>query len=141
MKKGDGPYYLFFRDHHLCYFEAPLSIYDVVLNGKATIAGKSKSADVLAVAKRDLPSGTSLDGIGGYDVYGVIDTANQVKEENLLPMGLVEYAQLTENVQKGTPISYDMVEFPEENLVIELRRQQDILFSPHNPSKTIVVQQ
>ncbi|MBN2457213.1 MAG: hypothetical protein JXB29_11875 [Sedimentisphaerales bacterium] len=124
-KMGKGPYYLFFRDHHLCFFEAPKSIADAVLFDTATIAPKGKFADVFAVAKKDLKAGQKLDGIGGYSVYGLIDRAETVREEKLLPLGLAEYAKLTCDVKRDEPITYDMVDFPEENVVLELRRRQD----------------
>jgi predicted homoserine dehydrogenase-like protein len=127
LKKGKGPYYLFFRDHHLCYFEAPKSIVDVALFNIPTIAQNEKVADSFAVAKRDLKAGRKLDGIGGYTIYGLIDRAEIVKEQNLLPIGLAEYAVLTCNVEKDMPITYDMIDFPEDNLVVKLRKEQDEL--------------
>ena len=33
LKKGEGPLYLFFRDHHLCHFEAASSVLEAVLSG------------------------------------------------------------------------------------------------------------
>ena len=123
-RMGKGPYYLFFRDHHLCHFEAPKSIADAVLFNIPTIAPKAKVADVFAVAKKDLKKGEKLDGIGGYTVYGLIDRAEVVKEENLLPLGLAEYAVLKKDVAMDTPISCDMIDFPEDNLVLRLRREE-----------------
>ena len=93
----------------------------------ATIAPKGQFADVLTVAKKDMKAGQKLDGIGGYTVYGLIDRAEVVREQNLLPLGLSEYAQLTCDVKIDEPITYDMVDFPRENVVLQLRRQQDIL--------------
>ncbi len=126
-KMGKGPYYLFFKDHHLCFFEAPKSIADAALFNIATIAPKGRFADVLTVAKKDMKAGQKLDGIGGYTVYGLIDRAEVVREQNLLPLGLSEYAQLTCDVKIDEPITYDMVDFPRENVVLQLRRQQDNL--------------
>ena len=93
----------------------------------ATIAPKGRFADVLTVAKKDLKAGQKLDGIGGYTVYGLIDRSEVVREQNLLPLGLSEYTQLTCDVKIDEPITYDMVDFPRENVVLQLRRQQDSL--------------
>ncbi|MBN1870922.1 MAG: dTDP-4-dehydrorhamnose reductase [Candidatus Omnitrophica bacterium] len=120
LKKGDGPYYLFFRDHHLCYIEAPRSIIDVVVHNRPTIAPLGHYADVFAAAKRDLKAGEKPDGIGGYSVYGVIDSAKTVEDENLLPMGLTEYCRLKKNVSRDEPLTYAAVEFVEENVVVQL---------------------
>ncbi|MFC1510466.1 NAD(P)H-dependent oxidoreductase, partial [Candidatus Omnitrophota bacterium] len=125
LKMGKGPYYLFFRDYHLCYFESPKSIAEVALFNKPTIFPQSLQADVLTVAKKDLKAGEKLDGIGGYTVYGLIDCYETVKKEKLLPLGLAEYAVMKCNVSKDNPITYDMVDFPEDNLVLQLRKSQD----------------
>ncbi len=125
LKKGDGPDYLFFRDHHLCYIEAPRSIIDAAVYNRPTIAPAGHHADVIAIAKRDLKPGEKFDGIGGYTIYGLIEKAETVKEEVLLPFGLAEYAVTTCAIKKDTPITYEMVEFSEENVVLELRREQD----------------
>ncbi|MFC1763132.1 NAD(P)H-dependent oxidoreductase [Planctomycetota bacterium] len=124
-KMGSGPYYLFFQEHHLCEIEAPKSLVDAVVFNIPTIAPKAQFADVLTMAKRDLKAGEKLDGIGGYTVYGLIDKAETAREENLLPIGLSEYAVLTRDVKIDEPITYDMVDFPEDNVVLQLRRQQD----------------
>ncbi len=125
MKKGTGPDYLFFRDHHLCYIEAPRTVEDIVRFGMATLSPREQTTDVAAVAKRDLKAGEALDGIGGYTVYGLIDNADVVAEEALLPVGLAEYAVLKRAVERDTPVTYAMVDFPENNDVLQLRKEQD----------------
>ena len=40
----------------------------------------------------------------------------------MLPIGLAEHVVMAQDVQRDTPITYGMVEFVEENLVIELRK-------------------
>ncbi len=127
LKKGKGPYYLFFRDHHLCYFEAIKSIAEAFLFGVSTLEHRKKTTDCLAVAKKDLSFGERLDGIGGFSVYGLVDTAKNLREENLLPIGLSEYAIVTKKINKDTPITYDRVDFLKENIVLKLRRQEDFI--------------
>ena len=129
LKKGEGPYYLFFRDHHLCYLEAPRTILDVVVYNKPTIAPKGHYADVFTVAKRDLKAGEAIDGVGGYMVYGLIDCCDIVRDENLLPLGLAEYATLTKDAKQDQPITYSMVDFEEDNKVLKLRKEQDVVFN------------
>jgi predicted homoserine dehydrogenase-like protein len=128
LNRGEGPYYLFFRDYHLCYYETPNSIAEAVLFNTPTISPQALKADVLTVSKRDLKSGEKLDGIGGYTVYGLIDRYETIIEENLLPLGLAEYAVMTCDVKQDTPITYDMVDFSEENLIITLRNKQNNIF-------------
>lgn len=125
LKKGKGPYYLFFRGHHLCYFETAKSIAEAAIFKTATLPHKKRVADVLTVAKKDLKVGEKLDGIGGFTVYGLIDKAEVVKKENLLPVGLSEYSIVKENIDKDTVITYDKADFPREKLAIKLRREEE----------------
>lgn len=127
LKKGKGPYYLFFKDEHLCYFSAVTTIASAALLRTATIVPSGKYTDVFASAKRDLKAGERCDGIGGGMAYGVIDDAAVVEQEGLLPVGLSEFAVLKEAVAADTPLSYSMVDFGEDNIIIKLRQEQDAL--------------
>jgi len=128
LKKGKGPYYLFFKEEHMCYFVSTTTIAEAALLNVPTLAPVNHVADVITVAKRDLKKGEKLDGMGGYTAYGIIDKAEVARKENLLPMGLAENCFLTCDVAKDTPLSYDMVDFEEDNAALALRREQDRLF-------------
>jgi predicted homoserine dehydrogenase-like protein len=127
LKKGKGPYYLFFKDEHLCYFSAVTTIASAVLLQTATSVPAGKYADVFTAAKRGLKSGERCDGIGGFMTYGVIDNSENVKREDLLPVGLSEFAVLKKDAAADTPLSYSMVDFVEDNIIIKLRQEQDAL--------------
>jgi len=124
LKKGPGPYYLFFRAHHLCHIEAISGILQSVLFNSPTIIPRTRACDVITMAKRDLKKGQRLDGYGGFDCYGEIEKAEIVSENNFLPFGLASYATTKVPIKKDTIITYDMVEL-ENNIVIRLRKQQD----------------
>ncbi|HNR68560.1 MAG TPA: hypothetical protein PKN04_11400 [bacterium] len=128
LKKGDGPYYLFFRDHHLGFVEAPASIAEAVLLKSATISPKGKYLDTIALAKRKLEKGKRLDVIGGYDYYGLVENSAIAVSENLLPLGLAEFSTLIRDVNKDQPITYRDVDL-DKNLVTRLRQEQDALSS------------
>jgi predicted homoserine dehydrogenase-like protein len=116
LKMGLGPWYLFFRPWHLVQFETPLSIAEAALDGMATIApGDRLVAQVVAMAKRDLSAGHAIDGIGGFDVYGEIDTADNAA--GLLPIGLADQCVATRAVQSDRPIALDAVELSHSPLV------------------------
>lgn len=136
LKKGDGPYYLFFRDHHLCYLEAPQSVLSAAA-GVASMAPEGRYVDVLAVAKRDIPEGTRLDGIGGFDCYGLADAASTCAESGLLPLGLAESAVATRAISKDTPITYDMVAL-EDSWLADLRSELEAIALPE-PMEAIAV--
>jgi predicted homoserine dehydrogenase-like protein len=75
-KLGEGPLYSFYTPYHLCHFEVPASLARAVLFGDAVIAAAgAPTVEVVATAKTDLRAGHVLDGLGGYDSYGVAETA------------------------------------------------------------------
>jgi predicted homoserine dehydrogenase-like protein len=127
LKMGDGPHYLVYRPHVLVHYEAPLSAAEAVLYGTATITPRLEPplADVVTVAKRDLPAGRQLDGIGGFDCYGLIERADEAARQGLLPIGLAHWMRLTRPIRRDEPIGYDSVEPVEDNIVLDLRRRQD----------------
>ena len=126
LKMGEGPYYLFHDPHVLIYYEAPLSAARAVLDGTATVAPSGVPvAEVATFAKRALRAGERLDGIGGEHAYGLIVRADEARAEGLLPIGLAGYARLTRDIAQDQPVPRDAIAFEEENLVLDLRRQQE----------------
>lgn len=124
LRIGKGPYYLFFKDYHLCYLESPKSILGAVLFNKATIAAQYANADVITVAKRDLHPGEKIDGIGGYMVYGLIDTYDNVRSGHYLPLGLSEYTTVQKHIKKDSPITFNDVDIPDNNLLFQLKNKE-----------------
>ena len=77
FKMGDGPHYLFYHPHILCHYDAPLSAAEAVLYHTATITPLGAPvAEVATIAKQKLTSGQTLDGIGGYSLYGITIFSN-----------------------------------------------------------------
>jgi predicted homoserine dehydrogenase-like protein len=127
---GPGPYYTLYRPYHLCSIEVPLSIAQCVLYGESS--GHPKGAlvsECIAVAKKDLKKGETLDGIGEFCYRGSIELAPVAKKERLLPLGLAKGCLLVKDVQRDTVITYDMVAMPKETVLLQLRRIQDQLYS------------
>ncbi len=130
LKMGEGPWYLFHRPKLLIHYEAPLSAAEAVLRRHATVTPLGAPvAEVITVAKRDLKAGQQLDGIGGFDCYGLIDKAEDSRDQALLPMGLANFAYLIRDVCQDEPIKRADVQFAKDNELLTLRRQQDQLFS------------
>ncbi len=124
-KLGPGPYYCFSTPYHLCHFEAPNSVARAVLFGDAVLtpAGAPK-VGVIALAKRDLAAGETLDGFGGYCVYGVADNMDAIVRENLLPIALAEGARLKRPLAKDTPLTFADVTVPEGRLIDRFYAEQ-----------------
>lgn len=130
VSMGEGPNYVLYRPYHLVCIETPLSAARAFLCGEPTIApAGAPVSETVAVAKRDLKAGEHLDGIGGYTVYGIIDTAENARKEKALPIGLInDKTILTTDVKKGEAINYNMVKFDEDSIVLQLRRMQNKFF-------------
>jgi predicted homoserine dehydrogenase-like protein len=129
-KLGEGPLYSFYTPYHLCHFEVPTTVARAVLFGDAALAPLgAPTVEVVTVAKRDLPAGTMIDGLGGYDSYGVAERADVTATENLLPMGVAEGCVTTRAIAKDEVLTYADVELPEGRLVDALREEQAALFA------------
>jgi predicted homoserine dehydrogenase-like protein len=127
---GNGPYYLIFRPYHLCSMEVPLTVAQAVFYGESCgHPGPRLVSECIAVAKRSLRPGETLDGIGGYCYRGSIDLAETVGREHLLPLGLAKGCIVKKTIRPDTPVSIDDVEFGADSVLLELRRIQDRLYA------------
>ncbi len=121
---GAGPNHVLYRPYHLTSLETPLSVARAVIQNDVGIAAReTPSAEVAAVAKRDLDAGETLGGIGGADYYGWIYKVSDA--EGMLPLGLAAGARTTRPVEKGSPISLAGVKLAEKSFVVILRQLQD----------------
>ena len=75
-----------------------------------------------------MEAGEELDGIGGYDCYGLIDNIENARRDDALPIGLAAGARLTRAVAKDQPIRNADVILPAGRLVDDLRAQQAAYF-------------
>lgn len=124
FKMGKGPYYLFFSPHVLCQMDAVPSLAEAVLFHEAVITPlPDPVTDVITFAKRGLEAGQSLDGIGGFDCYGMI--INRKEKSDWLPIGLSEFTRMKHSVGKDEPLRWSDVELIESNFLIDLYHQQD----------------
>ncbi len=129
-KLGDGPLYSFYVPYHLCHFEVPNAAARAVLFEDATIApSHGPHVDVIAVAKSDLSAGHTLDGLGGFDTYGLCERSDVVADDDLLPMGLAQGCTLRRAVSKDQAITYADVNVPTGRLVDQLRSEQAAMFA------------
>jgi predicted homoserine dehydrogenase-like protein len=129
FKMGDGPFYVFYTPYHLPQVQVLTTIARAALFHDPTTSPIGKPVcDVLSVAKRDLKAGETLDGIGGFTCYGVIENADVAHAEDILPMGLSENCRLTRNIPKDQPIKNADVQRPAGRLCDGLRTEQDQRF-------------
>lgn len=129
FKMGNGPLYLFYTPYHLPHLQLSLTAARAVLFHDPTITPRGAPVcDVITIAKRDLKVGETLDGIGGFACYGVIENAEVCQAENLLPMGLAQGCRLKHDVPRDQAIVYSDVELPPGRLADQLRSEQSNFF-------------
>jgi predicted homoserine dehydrogenase-like protein len=122
---GEGPLYCFYEPYHLCHLDAPMSLARAVLFGDAVgqpLGGPV--VEVVAIAKRDLEAGETLDSFGRYMTYGQAERASVVRAEGLVPEGLVEGCRLKRAIARDQPIHWSDVEAPSHELAHQLYAEQ-----------------
>lgn len=116
-----GRYAALYRPYHLIGLELGVSVASAVLRGEATGTARSFPGDVVAVAKRDLRAGETLDGEGGYTVRGVLAPAAASLARRALPIGLAGGVALRADVAEGTVLGHDDVDLDETAAAVRLR--------------------
>ena len=130
-KLGKGPLYCFYTPYHLCHFEVPNTVARAALFGDAALAAAgAPCVEVVATAKTDLEAGAVIDGLGCYMTYGLAENADTARQQNLLPIGLVEGCRLKRSIARDEVLTFDDVELPPGRLCDRLWREQMDLFFP-----------
>jgi predicted homoserine dehydrogenase-like protein len=122
---GDGPLYCFYEPYHLVHLDTPMSLARAVLFDDPV--GQPIGApvvEVVAIAKRDLQAGETLDSYGRYMTYGQAEKASVVRSEGLVPQGLVEGCRLLCPIARDQPIRWSDVEAPVHELGHRLYAEQ-----------------
>lgn len=122
-----GRYATLFRPSHLIGLELGVSVASAVLRNEATGRTNSLNSDVVAVAKKSLNVGETLDGEGGYTVWGRIARAQDSLANNSLPIGLAHNLKLKRAVPEGQVLSWDDVEIIDTQ-AINIRRAMEDMF-------------
>ena len=125
LQMGDGPYFSLYRPYHLASIEAPLTVFEMVLDHRASLTAEHWTAEVGAMSKRALTAGETIDGVGGSMVRGIIDDADDFARDHAVPLGVLAGARLTRDVPVDHMLTYDDVELDESSLIVGLRRLQD----------------
>lgn len=112
-KMGNGPFYLLYKPMHLCFFEIPNSILNLVNHGEILLDnGKVPSVSVGAIAKKDLFKGSVIDkGTGGMEVRGEALKIEDAMDH--VPIGLLSNAELKRNIEQGELITFDDIHVPD----------------------------
>lgn len=122
---ASGRYSAMYKPFHLIGMELNISILSAALLKKPTGQSRAFAGDVVATAKKDLKAGETLDGEGGYCVWGKLIPAARSLREAALPIGLAQDVKLTRDVKAGAMLSYRDVEIDPEDEIAAYRRAME----------------
>ena len=126
---GSGPYYMFYRPYHLCNIETPIAAAESVIYGETTVVAKTMVSEVVAMAKRDLKTGETVQGIGSADIFNVIYAYEEAKARKGIPMGIAPGGKALRDIAKGEMLTGDNFAPDASSFVYKLRQMQDAMLS------------
>ncbi len=118
-----GRYAAMYKPFHLIGLELPISVLNAALRQEPTGTTRGWRGDAVAVAKRALKAGETLDGEGGYTVYGRLMPAAASGACGALPIGLAHGVKLRRDVAAGQPVTEADVTLDESQPIVSLRRE------------------
>ncbi|KAF4539196.1 SAF domain-containing protein [Lasiodiplodia theobromae] len=124
---SSGRYAAQYKPYHLIGLELGVSIANIMCRGEPTGQTRTWAADVVATAKRDLKTGETLDGEGGFTVYGKLMNAADSIQMQGLPIGLAHGFVLQSDVKKGQALSWKDVKY-DETQAVKVRREMEAMF-------------
>ena len=123
-----GNFAAMYKPYHLIGLELGISVASAGLRREPTGAPAGFRGDVVAVAKRDLRAGETLDGEGGYTVWGRLMPARDSLACGGLPIGLAHGVTLTRAIAKGATVSWHDIALPESEAA-RVRLEMEALFA------------
>ena len=119
-----GQYAAMYKPFHLIGLELSISVLSAALRREATGCAQSMSGNVVAVAKRDLAAGQTLDGEGGYTVWGKLVSNTDSFSDDLLPIGLAHGLQVTQAQKTGELLRFSDVSIAQDEVIGLYREAQ-----------------
>jgi len=110
-----------YKPFHLIGLELSISVLNAALRGESTGTTRGFRGDAVAVAKRPLKAGETLDGEGGYTVWGRLMPAVDSVAHGALPIGLAHGLPLVRDVGEGDVLTKADVAIREAGDAVRLR--------------------
>jgi len=127
-----GEYTAMYKPYHLIGLELGISVASVGLRHEPTGVPRAWNGDVVATAKRDLREGETLDGEGGFTVYGKLMPAAASVALGGLPLGLAHRVKLVRPVASGQAVKWNDVAFDANDAAVRFRRQMESELAPRS---------
>ncbi len=124
-----GRYAALYRPCHLIGLELGISVLSAALRGEPTGSARAFNGDVMATAKRDLAQGETLDGEGGFCVYGKLAPAAASLAQDALPIGLAHGVTLLRSINAGQIVTWKDVEIDPSRPAVLARREMEARFA------------
>jgi predicted homoserine dehydrogenase-like protein len=122
---ASGRYAAMYKPYHLIGLELSISVLNVVLRGEPTGSCRAWRGDAVAVAKRALKAGETLDGEGGYTVYAKLIPAARSLKLSALPIGLAHHVKLVRDVAAGEFLTAADVALDDTAQAVRIRREME----------------
>jgi len=123
-----GRYGAMYKPYHAIGLELGISVASAGLRREPTGQAVAWHGDVVATAKRDLAAGETLDGEGGYTVYGKLLPAAASSALGGLPLGLAHGVTLTRAVAANAPVRWEDVRCDANDDAVKFRREMEARF-------------
>jgi predicted homoserine dehydrogenase-like protein len=120
-----GRYAAMYKPFHLIGLELSISVLNVALRGEPTGTCRAWRGDAVAVAKRPLKAGETLDGEGGYTVYAKLIPTAKSLERNALPIGLAHHVKVLRDVAAGEIVTGADVALDGNMQAVRIRREME----------------
>ena len=124
-----GKYFTLYKRWHLIGLEVGMSVASVALRQEATGVAQNWVADVASTAKRDLHPGDTLDGEGGYTVWGKLLPASTSLKKGAVPLGLAHQVKVLRDVSKGSVVTWNDVSMDTSTRAYAFRKEFEKEFS------------
>jgi predicted homoserine dehydrogenase-like protein len=123
-----GRYSAMYKPYHAIGLELGVSVASVGLRREPTGQAMGWHGDVVAAAKRDLAVGETLDGEGGYTVFGKLMPAPASLALGGLPLGLAHGVRVKRAIAAFSPVRWDDVEYDAGADPVKVRREMERVF-------------
>ncbi len=114
---ASGCYAAMYKPFHLIGLALGVPILSAALRGEPTGQPQGWRGDVVAVAKRSLGAGETLDGEGGYTVWGKLVPAGPSLAEGALPIGLARNVPLRRDIGAGETVRWADAAVPDSSAI------------------------
>jgi predicted homoserine dehydrogenase-like protein len=120
-----GRYAAIYKPFHLIGLELSVSVLNAALRGEPTGSCRAWRGDAVAVAKRALKAGETLDGEGGYTVHAKLIPAARSLTLGGLPIGLAHHVKLVRDAAAGEILTAGDVALDDTQEAVRVRREME----------------